>query len=164
MKTAARLAAIAIAFVALSIPFVLTKSNMKVAGNSRWVRAIDTGVKTWPRWVMPLSKGDQVLLMIAKEGTWSSSDGVNWTSAPNNGSAAVRPGVSQAFFKDRFWVMGGMIDWSQFTNEIWSSSDGRNWTRVVNNAPWSPRRNALVAVFNDRLWLFGGWQSQDYAT
>ena len=162
MKTASTLVVIVV-LTTLAIPFSGTKSEENnPSTNYQWVRAIDTGIKTWPRWVIPISNGDGTLFMIAKEGTWSSKDGLNWTKGPNNAGAAVRPGVAQAFFKEKLWLLGGMNDWSEFTNEVWSSTDGATWRRVVDRAPWTPRRNALVTVFNHRLWLFGGAESSGF--
>lgn len=144
----------------LSAPFVLTRSKATNSdtGDYRWVKAIDTGVKTWPRWVFPIH-GRQKLLMIAEESSWSSGDGIKWSTASHNAREAIRPGASQIFFKDRFWLMGGMKDWSQFTNEIWSSPDAINWTLESSAAPWAARRNALLVEFQSKLWLMSGWES-----
>lgn len=139
---------------------VLTRSRIadSKTNDYRWVKALDTGVKTWPRWVFPIP-GRQRLVMIADNATWSSHDGITWTTTSHNARQAIRPGVSQIFFKDRYWLMGGMNDWSEFTNEIWSSPDAVNWTVESTQAPWLPRRNALLAEFQDKLWLLSGAES-----
>jgi len=144
----------------LSASIVLTKSKVtnSKASDYRWVKAIDTGVKTWPRWVFPIP-GRQRLVMIAEDASWSSDDGIKWTTASHNARQAIRPGVSQIFFKDRFWLLGGMNDWSEFTNEIWSSTDAVNWTLESKHAPWPARRNALLTEFQGKLWLMSGDES-----
>jgi hypothetical protein len=145
----------------LSVSIVLTKSkasNSRVS-NYRWVKAIDNGVKTWPRWVFPVPMGTQKLVMVAEVATWFSNDGIKWLTTSHNVREAIRPGVSQIFFKDRFWLMGGMNDWSEFTNEVWSSADAVNWTLESKHAPWPARRNALLAEFQGKLWLVSGAES-----
>jgi hypothetical protein len=134
-------------------------SSVHTSGGYRWIRAVDPGVKTWPRWVVPIEGNDGKLHMIAADATWSSADGIKWTKVKNNAAPAVRPGAAQVFFNGRFWLMGGMNSWAEFTNEIWSSTDAVHWTMLAENAPWSARRNALVVEFNDKLWLFGGAES-----
>ena len=138
---------------------VFTCSPGHTAGGYQWIRAINPGIKTWPRWVVPVTGNDNKLWMIAEDTTWSSSDGVKWTTVKNNAAQAVRPGASQIFFNGKFWLMGGMNSWAEFTNEIWSSADGVNWTMVAEHAAWSARRNALVVEFDNKLWLFGGAES-----
>jgi hypothetical protein len=154
MKLASMLA---LALIGIAIPFAPTKHSAPT--QYRWVKAIDTGIKTWPRWVMPVANDKQRLWMVDKDGSWSSADGINWTVSANNATVALRPGAAHASFKGKLWLMGGMNDWSEFTNEIWNSSDGTSWTRVVDKAPCAARRNALVTVFKDRLWLFSGAES-----
>src|SRR5262245_52403615 len=129
MKTAA---AFGITVVLLAVPFTFAggPNCHDRSIQHRWVRAIDTGTKTWPRWVMPIANGNGALLMVAQDGTWCSSDGIEWSRVPNNADVAVRPGATQVFFKNKFWLMGGMNDWSEFTNEVWTSADGATWTRV----------------------------------
>jgi hypothetical protein len=125
----------------------------------RWVRALEPGDKSWPRWVRPIVGNDQKLRMIAQEQTWWSSDGISWNGVKNTAAKAVRPGAAQIFFKDKFWLLGGMNNWAEFTNEVWSSTDSYVWTMVSKQAPWPARRNALVVEFDDKLWLFGGAES-----
>lgn len=144
----------------LSGSIVLTRSKITDSKTTdyRWIKAVDTGVKTWPRWVFPIP-GRQRLVMIAEEASWSSDDGIKWSTTAHNAHQAIRPGVSQIFFKNRFWLMGGMNDWSEFTNQIWSSPDAVNWTLESQHAPWPARRDALLAKFQDKLWLMSGAES-----
>lgn len=137
---------------------VFTCSPAQTTGGYQWIRAVKPGLKTWARWVLPVTDNNK-LLMIAEDATWSSTDGVKWTTTKNNAAEAVRPGASQIFFKGKFWLMGGMNNWAEFTNQIWSSSDAVQWTMVAEHAPWPARRNALVVEFDNKLWLFGGWES-----
>ena len=158
MKRALALALFVTAVLSVSIVLTKPKTINSRTSNHRWVKAIDTGVKTWPRWVFPIT-GPKGIVMIAEEATWFSNDGTAWTTTAHNAREAIRPGTSQIFFKDRFWLMGGMNDWSDFTNEIWSSPDAINWTLETNHAPWPSRRNALLVEFQDKLWLLSGWET-----
>ena len=141
------------------VSLVLRNSEAGREGDYRWTKAIETGVNTWPRWVHPISFHNHQLTMIADDATWTSADGIAWTNTPNNAKRAARPGAAQFHFKGKYWLMGGMVSWAEFTNEIWSSTDAVNWVLATKNAPWPPRRNALVIEFNDKLWLFGGSES-----
>lgn len=138
---------------------VFTCSPGQTAGGYQWIRAVNPGVKTWPRWVVPVAGKDNKLWMIAEDATWSSSDGIKWTTIKNNAAQAFRPGASQIFFNGKFWLMGGMNTWAEFTNEIWSSTDGVDWTMLAEHAQWPARRNALLVEFDNKLWLFGGAES-----
>jgi leucine-zipper-like transcriptional regulator 1 len=158
MKRALAVLVFVAAVISVSIVLTKSKTSNSTTSKYRWVKAIDTGVKTWPRWVLPIP-GRQGLVMIADGATWSSHDGTTWSTTPHNAGRAIRPGVSQIFFKDRYWLMGGMKDWSEFTNEVWSSPDAVNWTLELKQAPWSARRNALLAEFQGKLWLISGWES-----
>ena len=143
----------------LVVVSAFTCSPVHSASGYQWIRAVDTGVKTWPRWVVPVAGNDGKLHMIDEDLTWSSQDGVKWTTVKNNAARAFRPGASQIFFNGKFWLMGGMNNWAEFTNEVWSSSDGVAWTMIEEHAPWAARRNALVVEFDGKLWMFGGWES-----
>jgi hypothetical protein len=150
----------AIVLISSSLLFLTLISYSHSSRSSyAWVRAIDTGVKTWPRWVKPVVGNDLKLRMVANDRTFVSEDGINWSAEPNNAHSAVRPGVSQIFFNGKYWLMGGMNTWAEFTNEVWSSPDALNWTRVTEHAPWAPRRNALVVEFGGKLLLYGGSKS-----
>ena len=138
---------------------LFTCSPAHSTSDYQWIRAVNSGVKTWPRWVVPIATNDNKLRMIAEDATWSSTDGIKWTTVKNNAAHAVRPGASQIFFKGKFWLMGGMNNWAEFTNEIWSSTNAVAWTSVAEHAPWAARRNALIVEFDDKLWLFGGAES-----
>ena len=150
---------IAASILLLTSVVIFNCSPAHTAGGYQWTRAVNPGVKTWPRWVVPIAADDNKLRMIAEDATWSSTDGIKWTRIKNNAAEAVRPGASQIFFKGRFWLMAGMNNWAEFTNEIWSSTNAVEWTLVAKHAPWAARRNALVIEFDDKLWLFGGAES-----
>ena len=156
MKLNAASITLLIAVVALAC---VSEATEPAPGAYQWTRAIETGVKTWPRWVVPVVGGDQKLRMINDEGTWTSENGIDWLSCKSGAAGAFRPGVSQIFFNGKFWLMGGMNNWAEFTNEIWSSTDAIEWTRVVEQAPWPARRNALVVEYEKQLWLLGGAES-----
>ena len=53
-----------------------TSALIPISSNShqyRWIKAIDTGVQTWPRWIKPINRSDNQLLMVTKERTWYSA-------------------------------------------------------------------------------------------
>jgi hypothetical protein len=143
-------------FLAVQLGHSLVSRAAKSNQGYRWVRAVETGKPGWPRWVNPVVGPEGKLWMIAADGAWSSSDGVNWAVAGHNATAASRYGVASAFFDKKLWLMGGMKNWAEFTNEVSCSTDGTRWTTVNPSAQWGPRRNAMTVVFAGKLWLLGG--------
>src|SRR5262245_7604682 len=142
---------------------ILIASQLNASINSQpnsvvyqWVKAVDTGKPGWPRWIKPVVGLEEKLWMIAADGAWSSKDGATWVRKDHNVAEAVLPGVSQAFFDNKLWLMGGMKNWAEFTNSVSYSNDGANWTVATTNAPWGARRNAMTLVFAGKLWLLGG--------
>ena len=111
---------------------------------------------TYPSALVPLVAFNNDLWMVGQKMAWSSKDGVKWEMHPKK-DWGERISMAQVFFKNKFWVSGGMeYATNTFLNEIWSSADGKTWTRSVTNAEWSPRKGHTVVVFDNRLWLFGG--------
>lgn len=153
-----RLALVAVITVVTIVTAISSSINSQPAasdaGGYRWVKALDTGKPGWPRWIKPVAGPEGKLWMIAADGAWSTSDGVAWTMNRHNVAESVLPGVAQAFFAGKLWLMGGMKNWAEFTNRVSYSTDGTTWT--VANAPWGPRRNAMTVVFEGKLWLLGG--------
>jgi len=92
---------------------------------------------------------------------WSSADGANWVKAKNNAAWEPRMGVGIVTFKDRIWVMGGVLhsfggNDSDLRNDVWSSADGENWELMGASAGWQPRAYHQVIVFNGKMWVMGG--------
>ncbi|WP_115667138.1 Ig-like domain-containing protein [Saccharospirillum mangrovi] len=93
---------------------------------------------------------------------WTSPNGTDWArrEPSANGQAFTgRSGHQAVFFKNRLWVIGGLIG-PQYVNDIWSSADGRDWREETSQAEFSGRTGHRVVVYNDgrgeRLWLVGG--------
>ena len=111
---------------------------------------------TYPSAIVPVIAFNNDLWMVGQKMAWSSKDGIKWEMNPKK-DWGERISMANVFFRNKFWVSGGMeYATNRFLNEIWSSDDGRNWTRVVENAEWSPRKGHTMVVFNNTLWLFGG--------
>ena len=105
-------------------------------------------------------------------GTFSSNDGITWTSvtATDNNATAVPVAERQTAvfgFKNKIWLIGGHVpavgfNFSYVTNSVWSSSDGATWTATprvvtpVNDNIWEGRERIGAAVFQDKLWVIGG--------
>ncbi len=92
---------------------------------------------------------------------WSSRDGAAWDRIETTTCWSPRFAAGTAVFKDRIWVLGGLVENFNSTeadrrNDVWSSADGRTWTREVEQAPWSPRAYHGVVMFDNKLWVIGG--------
>lgn len=148
-----------------------TKGTLKVISPEyKWTQVAPPGSGThqyewvpgtYPSAIVPVLAFDNELWMVGQKKAWSSADGIKWKDLDKH-DWGERISMAQVFFKNKFWVSGGM-DYSSntFLNEIWSSENGRSWTKIVSNAEWSPRKGHTVVVFKDRLWLFGGETSVD---
>lgn len=68
---------------------------------------------------------------------------------------------AKAWFKGRFWVVGGRRS-SALLKDIWSSADGISWNLETMQAPFLPRKEHQLVTFTDpydgkeKLWLIGG--------
>ena len=111
---------------------------------------------TYPSAIRPLVAFNNELWMIGQKQSWSSKDGIKW-QAYEKKDWGEKITMSHVFFKNRYWVSGGLeYQTSKFLNEIWSSADGKTWERTVANAEWSPRKGHTLVTYKDKLWLFGG--------
>jgi len=54
------------------------------------------------------------------------------------------------------WVIGGLNDNLDPTNEVWSSTDGLNWTQVTTNTTFTARCSHAGMFFNNKLWVIAG--------
>jgi hypothetical protein len=71
-----------------------------------------------------------------------------------------------AFFKGRYWMIGGALPTLPQTtpgpvlhvpqSDIWSSSDGRTWRRETANAAFGTRWIHKTLVFDNAIWLLSG--------
>lgn len=116
---------------------------------------------TYPSAIEPLIAFNDELWMVGQRKAWSSKDGIKW-SAYDKHDWGERISMTHVYFKDTYWITGGMdYATNTFLNEIWSSPDGKSWKRTVLHAEWSPRKNHSVVAFGNKLWLFGGETSVD---
>jgi hypothetical protein len=86
---------------------------------------------------------------------WSSKSGVNWKfmgKAPWD----KRHCAGRAYFKNRFWIIGGDCNQGFYNNDIWSTADGINWQKEIDSIPWKPRMNFGVRIYDNKIWLLGG--------
>lgn len=101
--------------------------------------------------------GDKLQIFSNTGAFCSSADGATWSVVPDVPPFGVRYASGHVVFKDRLWVLGGLIVGGKLTNDVWSSRDGVNWTLELPQAPWSPRSlYGNVLVYQDKLWVFGG--------
>lgn len=92
----------------------------------------------------------------------STEDGVNWKLKWGSEYLPDRFAHTVDRFKDKFWVIGGRIRYSEDgveLRDVYSSEDGRKWDRVVSNAPFGSRIGHASVVYKDRIWIFGGYFS-----
>ncbi|RZM28546.1 MAG: hypothetical protein EOO88_08515 [Pedobacter sp.] len=105
-------------------------------------------------------------------GTFSSNDGITWTTvtATDNNAAVVPVAERQTAvfgFKNKVWLLGGHVpgagfSFSYVTNSVWSSADGITWTATprvvtpVGDNIWEGRERIGATVFQDKLWVIGG--------
>lgn len=149
-------------------PVDTLSSSEVAAARYEWIRAIEQGKGRqeedwkgdgWPNIHVAAVVFNDSLLMIGKNFTWTSSDGIHWTRHGHDGQWGQRYGSAHTVFGGKIWIMGGMKSWDRFSNDIWSSPDGLHWTLVTTKAPWSERRGHAVLVHRGKLWVVGGAES-----
>lgn len=76
----------------------------------------------------------------------------------------------KAWFKGRFWIIGGGAT-NTLYKDVWSSSDGMNWKLETYNTPFLSRKGHQLVAFRDpsdgreKLWLIGGFvQARGYSS
>lgn len=94
--------------------------------------------------------GDTSTNATARE-VWSTSDGKDWTKAPNEMPTIA--GGTPVVYDDKLWLVGTNRD-GIFGRSSMVSEDVTKWTE--HQAPWSPRGGAATWVFNGKLYMTGG--------
>ncbi len=74
-----------------------------------------------------------------------------------NAAFSVREGHRSVFFKDKFWVIGGVTNIEDLANDVWSSNDGETWVLETADTGFSGRAQFGITVFNDRIFVVGGF-------
>ncbi|HPO12767.1 MAG TPA: kelch repeat-containing protein [Candidatus Hydrogenedentes bacterium] len=88
---------------------------------------------------------------------WYSENGIDWSQATQHAEWSPRVWAPALTFKDKLWVIGGLISISQEElNDVWYSQDGISWTQATANAVSPVRGWCATAVFLDKLWILGG--------
>lgn len=87
---------------------------------------------------------------------WSSEDGQTWTLVTDKAPWGPRRAGEVLVFKDKIWILGGVIKGEKYSNDVWNSEDGINWTLVIDHADWLPRKGFGSVVFDDKMWIMGG--------
>lgn len=79
---------------------------------------------------------------------------------------AGRMGHAVVAHDGKVWVLGGLIAYLYYMNDVWSSPDGVNWTEVspMMKAPWGPRHDLAAASFAGKLWVIGGYSGRNEGT
>ena len=89
---------------------------------------------------------------------------LNWEQITSNAPWTERDAQTAVVFKDKIWVMGGILsgpgDYSQrvHKNDVWSSTNGKDWELITDKASWGPRRGHTSVVFDNKIWVMGGWE------
>ncbi len=82
----------------------------------------------------------------------------------NHQRFSARIGHGAAYFKGRYWVIGGaepiepLATPTQFRQmaDVWSSTDGRSWKLETDLAGFGARWLHQTLVYDDKLWVIGG--------
>ena len=163
------LTAMTVAFVSFTTEIIKGKQNGPLlVGTSpeyKWTQVAPPGSGThqyewkpgtYPSAIVPLIAFNNDRWMVGQKRAWSSKDGIKW-EAFEKYDWGERISMASVYFKNTFWISGGMeYATNSFLNEIWSSEDGKRWAKTVKHAQWSPRKGHTVVAFKDKLWLFGG--------
>ena len=77
--------------------------------------------------------------------------GYYWTQVTSGAAWPGRICHAAVAFKNRLWVIGGLLDEYRRSGDIWSSPDGHDWTQETSALSWlsNDARGATV-VFNDK--------------
>jgi hypothetical protein len=85
-----------------------------------------------------------------------STDGAAWTLVTDQPPWGALDYYAAAAFSGALWVLGGIHNGVDATNDVWASHDGgATWSRQP-APPWQPRSGHLAAVAAGRLWVSGG--------
>ncbi len=95
---------------------------------------------------------------------YSTVDGKNWTQVTGAAPFPLRTAFGCVVFKNKIWVIGGVVPGSGPSfNDVWSSPDGNTWTQVTANAPWAARWGLAAVVGNGGIYIFGGVTAPGFA-
>lgn len=92
------------------------------------------------------------IFIVDEKWSWSSLDGVNWTSSTISGGRNNYLSFSGALaaFQNKLWFLGGGGEDSE---RVYCSSDGLNWQDA---GPFPPRIYPSAVVYRNRLWCLAG--------
>jgi hypothetical protein len=96
--------------------------------------------------------------VLNSSGSWSSSNGANWTTITQTTSWGARYDFAATSFKNKLWVLGGAygIRGTIYTlDDLWASDSGQAWTRSCNYSSFR-RVGHRLDCFDGRMWLTGG--------
>lgn len=115
----------------------------------------------WPANLVPIVAFEKKVWMVglgkASTLVWFSNDGTRWVQFESDARWGERYGPTQAFFRNRLWILGGsQVTNSDLRDDIWYSEDGRHWVLATPSASWSPRRWHTTVAFKGKLWILGG--------
>ncbi|HMN47057.1 MAG TPA: hypothetical protein PKE27_20940 [Povalibacter sp.] len=82
----------------------------------------------------------------------------------NHERFSARIGHGAAYFKGKYWVIGGAEPIEPLDSpakhrplaDVWSSTDGRSWKREADFAAFGARWWHKTLVYDDKLWVIGG--------
>ena len=92
---------------------------------------------------------------------YQSFDGLNWIPVTNNIPWSPRSYSAGTVYKDKMWLMGGLVNGNTCMNDVWSSADGITWTKATGAAQWSARRSfgCFVLPGVDKIYITGGFDN-----
>lgn len=100
------------------------------------------------------------LWALHPEGTWFSTDGVQWAKSPLTNALHNNAFLKYVPFRDRLYALGqfdGNSERFSFSTIVRSSTDLRTWQTVAAQSGLPQRFFAYPFVFRDRIWQLGGW-------
>ena len=87
---------------------------------------------------------------------WVSSDGVHFEELTSSSPWSGRWDHDVTYYKDKFWLAGGMnLNMDSF-NDVWSSIDGKNWNLETQTSSFEPRQGHVLLAYKDIMYLIGG--------
>ena len=159
----------------VSVETAVPKSTPKV-GTHVWTKIVDEG--PWKKsYNFQMFAIGSKLWVFHPDGSWFSTDGINWTRSPLPNSINNLAFLDYVYFKGAVLGLGyfnGNIEQFTFKPEIFRSVDLEKWETISKNSDLPRRFFYHPFVFQDKIWIIGGedkdrkyadiWNSPDGVT
>ena len=85
-----------------------------------------------------------------------------WSVTPNSFTVAKAfpRSMSTAYFKNKFWIIGGQFGDLGITNAVWCSTNGSDWSEILHAPPFLARTGSCLSEWKGSLWLWGGTEQE----